>query len=131
MPKDVNKRKVIDLRKATEADDGIYICEDCDIQLIPYYDIKGERLTRGKLYQCGRCGIIKDTSGDNLKRPEQLTARGDNLNIFFNQPRSTSTNKGKQEPYDLDKGDDLMLKGQGFHIVKTRITVGGKIVRND
>jgi len=131
MPKDTSKRKVIDLRKATEPDDGIYICEDCDIQLIPYYDIKGERLTRGSLYQCGRCGIIKDTAGDNLKRPERLTARGDNLNIFFNQPRSAPANKGKPEPYDLDKGDDLMLKGQGFHIVKTRITVGGKIVRNE
>lgn len=130
MPKNPPSRKVIDLRKATEADDDTYICEDCDIPLIPYYDIKGERLTRGKLYQCGRCGIIKDTTADNLKRPEQLTARGDNLNVFFNQPRST-TNKGKPEPFDIDKGDDLMLKAQGFHIVKTRITVGGKIVRND
>lgn len=130
MPKDTSKRKVIDLRKATEADDGIYICEDCDIQLIPYYDIKGERLTRGKLFQCGRCGIIKDTAGDDLKHPERLTARGDNLDIFFNQPRSTKQ-KGKPEPFDLDKGDDLMLKGQGFHIVRTRITVGGKVLRDD
>lgn len=129
MPKNTSKRKIIDLRKATEPDDGNYICEYCDTRLMPYFDVKGERLTSGKLFQCGKCGLIKDTSFNDLKRPEILTARGDNLNLFINHARPN--NKGKPKPFDIDEGDDIQLKAAGFHIVKTRITVGGRVLRND
>lgn len=124
-----DKHKIIDLRKATEPDNDIYICEYCDCRLIPYLDINGERLTTGKLFQCGKCGQIKDTSYNDLKRPEQLTARGDNANIFINHIRQPQ--KPTKPKFDIDPGDDIMLKGQGFHIVRTRITVNGKIVRDD
>lgn len=124
------KRKVIDLRKATEPGSDIYICEHCDCRLIPYFDIKGERLTRGKLFQCGRCGEIKDTEMDNLQRPELLTSRGDTNNAIFltniRQPQPT-----KPKPFDVENEDD-MLRFHGFHIVKTRITSGdGRILRHD
>jgi len=122
-------RKVIDLRKITDPDDNTYICEYCDVRLIPYFDVKGERITRGKLFQCGKCGQIKDTSYNNLKRPEQLTARGDNLNLFITHLRQPQPQKPKK--FDIDPGDDLMYKGMGFHIVRTRITVNGKILRDD
>lgn len=124
------KRRVIDLRKATSPDDDTYICEYCDIRLIPYFDINHERITTGKLFQCGRCGIIKDTSYNDLKRPELLQAKGDNMNLFITHVRQTA-NMGKPKPFDPEPGNDELLKGQGFHVVKTRITVGGKILRND
>jgi transcription elongation factor Elf1 len=125
------KRKVVDLRKATDPDDNIFICEHCDIRLIPYNDIKGERLTRGKLWQCGRCGQIKDTEMDNLQHPETLTSRGDtNQNVFLKQLRQPQGPKHK--PYDPEPNDEANLKAQGFHIIKTRITSGdGKILRYD
>lgn len=132
---DKNKRKVIDLRKALDPDNDIYICEDCDCRLIPYFDKKGEYLTApgGKLFQCGKCGQIKDTSGGkfDIKRPEQLTTRGDNQNnLFITHWRQPAKPKPKQ--FDIDPGDDAMYKGMGFHIVKTRITSGdGRILRYD
>lgn len=124
------KRKLIDLRKATDqSDNGIYICEYCDIRLIPYHDIEGKRLTRGKLWQCGKCGQIKDTAMDNLQHPEGLTARGDNQQIFLINARQPARPKPKQ--FDIDPGDDLTYKDMGMHITHTRITVGGKVVRDD
>lgn len=124
------KRKVVDLRKATEPDNDIFICEHCDCRLIPYYDIKGERLTRGKLFQCGRCGEIKDTEMDNLQRPEALTSRGDiNQSVFFTNFRQLTQSNAKK--FDVEN-EELLLKGQGFHVVKTKITSGdGRILRND
>jgi|SRR5689334_726552 hypothetical protein len=127
--KNKERHKIIDLRKAIDPDNDIYICEHCDVRLIPYFDIKGERLTRGKLFQCGRCGQIKDTTSHDLQKPESLTSRGDNMNVYFNVVRHD--NPVKPKPFDIDPGDDLMYKGQGFHIVRTRITVNGKIVRDD
>ena len=126
-----SKRKVIDLRKATDPDNDIYICEYCDCRLIPYFDVKGEHITRGKLFQCGKCGQIKDTAAKhNIKREEELTTKGDNANnLFITHFRQSP--KPKPEKFDIDKGDDLMYKGMGMHIVRTRITVGGKIVRDD
>ena len=124
-----SKRKVIDLRKLTDPDDNTFICEYCDCRLIPYFDTKGERLTTGKLFQCGKCGQIKDTSYNNLKRPEELTSKGDNLNLSITHLRQPVKPKPKQ--FDIDPGDDLMYRAQGFHIVRTRITVNGKIVRDD
>lgn len=132
---DKDKHKVIDLRKALDPDDNIYICEHCDCRLIPYFDKKGEYLTApgGKLFQCGRCGQIKDTSGVgkyDMKRPEQLTSRGDNAsNLFITHFRQPAKPKPKQ--FDIDPGDDLAYKAMGFHIVRTRISVGGKILRDD
>jgi hypothetical protein len=125
-------RKLIDLRKATEPDDATttFICEYCDVKLIPYFDIKHEFITSGKLYQCGRCGQIKDTTARyDMKRQEELTTKGDNNNVFVTHLRQ-SPNPRKPK-FDIDKGDDLMYKGMGMHIVRTRITVGGKIVRDD
>ena len=124
-----NKRKVIDLRKATDPDDNTYICEYCDLRLIPYFDVSGERITTGKLFQCGKCGLIKDTSYSDLKRPELLTSKGDNINLAITHVRAET--KGKPKQFDIDPGDDLMYKGMGFHIVKTKITVDGRILRND
>lgn len=133
--KEKDKHKVIDFRSVTEQSDDNYICEHCDVRLIPYFDIKGDRLVApgGKLYQCGKCGQIKDTSGQgihDMKHPEILTTRGDQANNLFithwRQPQPT-----KPEPFDIDKGDDQMYKGMGFHIVRTRITINGKILRDD
>ena len=133
--KDKSKHKVIDFRSLTDPDDNTYICEHCDVRLIPYFDVKGQYLTApgGKLFQCGKCGQIKDTSGQgklDMKHPEILTTRGDNANNLFithwRQPQPT-----KPKPFDIDPGDDLMLKGMGFHIVRTRITLNGKILRDD
>lgn len=151
LPTDINKKKlqhdkhqqakdkqhkIIDLRSlTTNPDNDIYICEHCDCRLIPYFDVKGKYLTapNGKLFQCGKCGQMKDTSNQgihNIKRPEQLTSRGDNNNnIFITHWRQPQPKR--PEPFDIDKGDDLMLKGMGFHIVRTRITVNGKILRDD
>jgi len=125
-------RKVVDLRKATEPDDLTtpFICEYCDIKLIPYFDIKKEFITTGKLYQCGKCGQIKDTAAKyNMKRQEELTTKGDNSNVFITHFRQPP--KPKKEKFDIDKGDDLMYKGMGMHIVRTRITLGGKVLRDD
>jgi len=130
-----DKRKVIDFRTALNPDDDIYICENCDCRLIPYFDIQNKYITApgGKLFQCGKCGQIKDTSGlgiYNMKHPEQLTTRGDNSqNLFITHWRQPT----KQTPksFDIDPGDDQQLKAQGFHIVRTRITVNGKILRDD
>lgn len=134
--KSKDKHKVIDFRKALDPDNDIYICEHCDCRLIPYFDIKGERLTApgGKLFQCGKCGQIKDTSGVgkyDIKRPEQLTSRGDNAdNLFITHWRQPPTAKPKQ--FDIDPGDDQMYKGMGFHIVRTHIVSGdGRTLRND
>ena len=130
-----NRHKVIDLRKITDPDDTTFICEYCDCRLIPYFDIKGEYITApgGKLFQCGKCGQIKDTSGENIhsmKRPEQLTTRGDTANnLFITHWRQPQRQQAK--PFDIDPGDDQMYKGMGFHIVRTRISVAGKIVRDD
>lgn len=130
MPYDKSKHKIIDLRKLTDPDDNTYICEFCDVRLIPYFDIKGERLTRGKLFQCGKCGLIKDTAMDNLQRPEQLTSKGDNQAIFFKQIRQPQAVKPK--PFDVEEDENLFLIGQNFHVIKTRITSGdGRILRND
>jgi DNA-directed RNA polymerase subunit M/transcription elongation factor TFIIS len=125
------KVKVIDLRKATDPETDVYICEHCDIRLIPYIDTKGERLTRGKLFQCGRCGQIKDTAMDNIQHPEALTSRGDtNQNIFFTHFRQPQPQKSK--PYDPEPMNDEIFKGQGFHIVRTRVVAGdGKVLRDD
>lgn len=130
-----NKRKVIDFRALTDPDDNTYICEHCDVRLIPYFDVKGQYLTApgGKLFQCGKCGQIKDTSGQgkyDMKHPETLTSRGDtNQNLFITHWRQPQRQQPKQ--FDIDPGDDLQLKAQGFHIVRTRITVNGKILRDD
>lgn len=129
-----DKHKVIDLRKALDPDNDIYICEDCDCRLIPYFDKKGEYLTTpgGKLFQCGKCGQIKDTSGVgkfDIKHPEQLITRGDNQSFFithWRQPQPTT----KPKQFDIDPGDDLQLKASGFHIIRTRITAGGKVLRD-
>ena len=132
---DKTRHKVIDLRKLTDLDDNTFICEYCDCQLIPYFDVKGQYLTApgGKLFQCGKCGQIKDTSGQgilDMKRPEQLTTRGDNFNnLFITHWRKPSKPAPKQ--FDIEPGDDAQLKAQGFHIVRTRITVNGKILRDD
>ena len=130
-----DKHKVIDFRKALEADDDIFICEHCDCRLIPYFDVKGAYITApgGKLFQCGKCGQIKDTSGQgikDMKHPEQLTTRGDNTNNLFITHWRQPTKPGIK-PFDIDPGDDQMYKGMGFHIVRTRITVNGKILRDD
>lgn len=125
-----NKRKLIDLRKATDYYNEVYICEHCDIRLIPYHDIEGTRLTRGKLWQCGRCGQIKDTEMDSLQHPEQLVSRGDNQTIFFKHIRQSD--KPKPKPYDPEPNDLAYTKEAGFHIEKTRITSGdGRILRYD
>ena len=134
LDKDKGKHKVIDLRKALEADDDTFICEHCDCRLIPYFDVKGEYITApgGKLFQCGKCGQIKDTSGVgkyNMKHPEILTSRGDNAQMFITHWRQPQRQQPK--PFDIDPGDDATLKGQGFHIVRTRITINGKILRDD
>lgn len=125
-----NRIKVIDLRNATQPSE-IYECEYCNTRLIPYHDVEGKRLTRGKLWQCGRCGQIKDTAMDNLQHPATLTSRGDNNdNIFFKQIRQQSITK--KDRIDFDKGDDLMYKGQGFTIMRTRIVSGdGRVLRDD
>lgn len=125
------KIKVIDLRKLTDPDNDVYICEQDNVRLIPYHDTEGKYLTRGKLFQCGRCGQIKDTERADLQRPETLIARGDtNQNFFFKNWRQESTTKPKQ--FDIEPGDDLQLQAQGFHITRTRITSGdGKILRDD
>ena len=125
------KVKVIDLRKVTDPDTDIYICENCDVRLIPYIDKEGKRLTRGKLFQCGRCGQIKDTAMDNLQHPEALTTRGDiNQNVFFTHFRQQQSIKPK--PYDPEPMSDEIMKGQGFHIIRTRVVAGdGKVLRDD
>lgn len=124
-------KKLIDLRKVTDPDNDIYICEYCDCRLIPYFDIKGERLTRGKLFQCGKCGLIKDTEMDNLQKPEALTSKGDTQDIFIQHWRQSANTKHKPAIIDPEPGNDDMLKAQGFHVVRTRVTVGGKILRDD
>ena len=133
--KNKDKHKVIDLRKLTDPDDNTFICEHCDCRLIPYFDIKGEYLTAsgGKLFQCGKCGQIKDTSNQgiyNMKRPEQLTTRGDTANNLFITHWRQPT-RPTPKPFDIDPGDDLAYKAMGFHIVRTRITLNGKILRDD
>lgn len=126
-----NKIRITDLRKFTDASSSeAYICEHCDIRLIPYHDIKGERLTRGKLWQCGKCGQIKDTAMDNLQHPEALTSRGDNQDFIFKQFRQPQPTK--QKPYDPEPMNDEIMKGQGFHIIRTRVVSGdGKVLRDD
>lgn len=125
------KVKVIDLRKATEPEDGIYICEHDDTRLIPYHDIEGKRLTRGKLFQCGKCGQIKDTSMNDLQRPESLVTRGDEQSTFFTMFRQPPTNT-KPKPYDPEPMMDQIMKGDGFHIVRTKVVSGdGKVLRDD
>ena len=124
------KRKVIDLRKATEPDDDKYVCEYDDIRLIPYFDLKGDRVTRGKLFICPKCGIIKDTELDNLKHPEQLKSKGDFVEYYIHHARQQI--KKKLHETDPEPGNDEMLKAAGFHVVKTRITSGdGRILRSD
>ena len=125
--------KITDLTKATDPQSDIYICEYDDVQLIPYYDIKGERLTTGKLFQCPTCGIIKDTSFSDLKRPEQIISKAQENRFFMENihvPES-QLSRPRHEPYNIHPADDDMLKGMGGHIVHTRIEVKGRIVRND
>lgn len=130
MPYDKTKHKLIDLRKLTDPDDNTYICEYDDVRLIPYFDTKGERITRGKLFQCPRCGQIKDTEMDNLKKPELLIAKGETQPV--NMVHLRQSQPQPHQPFDIDSGDDQMYKGMGFHIVKTRIMSGdGRILRND
>lgn len=127
-----SKIKVIDFRKATDLDNDIYTCENCDIRLIPYHDIEGKRLTRGKLFQCGKCGQIKDTSMDNLQHPSALVSRGDEQSAFFTMFRQPSPVKQKQQQYDPEPSEDKFMTGNGFHIVRTRIISGdGRVLRDD
>lgn len=126
-----SKIKVIDLRKATEPNNDIYICENDDTRLIPYHDIEGKRLTRGKLFQCGRCGQIKDTSMNDLQHPETLVTRGDEQSTFFTMFRQPPTTT-KQPPYDPEPEWDKIATGNGFHIVRTKVMSGdGRVLRDD
>jgi len=113
----------------------IYICDNEEpgenIRLVPYYDVSGKRLTRGKLWQCPRCGLVKDTEMDNLQRPEIVVNKAKANRFVFESLGTPQLYRSPHQPVDVDPQDDEAIKSMGGHILHTKIQIHGKTVRND
>ena len=121
----IEKEKILDLYQFTKQKED-YICEYCEIPMLEYHDIKGERITTGQLFQCGKCGIILDTSMDKIKRPVSLTTNALGIPTLENIPFDIKPKKKKQ--FDIDPQHDEWIKAQGGKIVHSRIVVDGRVV---
>jgi hypothetical protein len=105
-------------------EEPVYICDHCEIPLIPYLDIEGTRHTKGELLQCGQCGIIKDTEMDQLKRGESLSSKASAGGPMFESieidqsPRARS----RGEEFDFDKLEDEQIESEGGTILHKRVT---------
>jgi hypothetical protein len=116
-----------------------YVCDHCEIPMLPYLDIEGTRHTRGELWQCGSCGIIKDTEMDQLKHGESLSSKASAGGPMFESieidqsPKSTS--RGRGEEFDFDRLEDEQIESEGGTILHKRVTsADGRVLldkRND
>ena len=117
-----------------------------DIALLPYDDIDGSHITRGKLFYCGRCSQIYDTETEDSQNQRQMIKHGDKFTdeitkqaranevVFEVIPtRAMSLSKSKRDlDRALDPGDDEKIKQSGWKIVHTRITSADcRLIRND
>ena len=129
--------RITDLSKLGDqfADNEVYICDNepvgDDVRLVPYYDVKGERLTRGKLWQCPRCGIIKDTEMDNLQRPEIIVPKAQDNRFFIENIDIPQLYRSPHTRFDIDPADDDAIRAAGGYITHTRIEINGRTIRND
>src|SRR5215831_18333169 len=128
-----NSSKFTDLTGLTDIDSEVYICDNEEpgdnIRLVPYHDIKGERLTRGKLWQCPKCGIIKDTEMDNLQRPEIIINKARENRFLFENLGMPQLYQAPYEPYNIEPADDQAIEAMGGQIKHTHIEIGGKVIR--
>jgi DNA-directed RNA polymerase subunit M/transcription elongation factor TFIIS len=116
-----------------DPDDQVLYCFECSIALLPYEDIDGKHLTRGKLFYCGRCGNITDTEAGQLKYGETFTSeatKAQNAEVMF-ETIPTLPEPEKHEQFNIEADEEEALKEHGAKILKTRITVGGRVVRDD